>query len=133
MSNKQKYKPGVKITMNKFHKFWVGTTAIVSMFGWNVNIAQAQSLPAHCTGAAIGSLLGLAITGNARAAANAIPPECTTQNQNTSQSPAYSDDQKRVDTEAYIRAENLRNERIKRRNGWLTEPDNVPLSSGPNP
>jgi hypothetical protein len=82
MSNKQKYKPGVKITMNKFHKFWVGTTAIVSMFGWNVNIAQAQSLPAHCTGAAIGSLLGLVITGNARAAADAIPGECR-QNQNS--------------------------------------------------
>ncbi|MDB9310356.1 hypothetical protein PN471_17305 [Aphanizomenon sp. CS-733/32] len=119
--------------MNKFHKLLMGTTAIVSMFGWNVNIAQAQSLPAYCTGSAIGALLGLAITGNAKAASSAIPPECTTQNQNTSQSPAYLDDQKRVYTEAYIRAENLRNERIKRRNGWLTEPDNVPLSSGPNP
>ncbi|MFM6077932.1 MAG: hypothetical protein ACKPCI_05320 [Dolichospermum sp.] len=29
MSNKQKYKPGVKITMNKFHKFWVGTTTVL--------------------------------------------------------------------------------------------------------
>ncbi|MDB9450196.1 MULTISPECIES: hypothetical protein [Nostocales] len=29
--------------MNKFHKLLMGTTAIVSMFGWNVNIAQAQS------------------------------------------------------------------------------------------
>jgi hypothetical protein len=129
---KRKYKSGVKIIMNKF-QLLIGTTAVVSVLGGNVNIAQAQPLPAYCTGAAIGSLLGLAITGNARAAANAIPAECTTQNQNTSQSPAYSDDQKRVDTEAYIRAENLRNERIKRRNGWLTEPDNVPLSSGPNP
>jgi hypothetical protein len=68
--------------MNKFHKLLMGTTAIVSMLGWNINIAQAQPLPAHCTGAAIGSLLGLAITGNARAAANAIPPECR-QNQNS--------------------------------------------------
>ncbi|MTJ49183.1 hypothetical protein [Dolichospermum sp. UHCC 0259] len=29
--------------MNKFHKLLMGTTAIVSMFGWNVNMAQAQS------------------------------------------------------------------------------------------
>ncbi|MFM6042815.1 MAG: hypothetical protein ACKO98_08165, partial [Dolichospermum sp.] len=29
MSNKQKYKPGVKITMNRFHKFWVGTTTVL--------------------------------------------------------------------------------------------------------
>lgn len=111
----------------------MGTTAIVSMFGWNVNIAQAQSIPAYCTGSAIGSLLGLVITGNAEAASSAIPPECTTQNQNTSQSPAYPDDQKRVDIDTYIRLQDLRNEEIKRRNGWLTEPDNVPLSSGPNP
>jgi ABC-type antimicrobial peptide transport system permease subunit len=33
--------------MNKFHKLLMGTTAIVSMFGWNVNIAQAQSIPAY--------------------------------------------------------------------------------------
>ncbi|MDD1416995.1 hypothetical protein MEN41_21020, partial [Dolichospermum sp. ST_con] len=69
--------------MNKFHKLLMGTTAIVSMFGWNVNVAQAQSIPAYCTGSAIGALLGLAITGNAKAASSAIPPECTTQNQNS--------------------------------------------------
>jgi hypothetical protein len=43
--------------MNKFHKLLMGTTAIVSMFGWNVNVAQAQSIPAYCTGSAIGALL----------------------------------------------------------------------------
>jgi tetratricopeptide (TPR) repeat protein len=48
---------------------------------------QSQSLSAHCTGAAIGSLLGLVITGNAQASANAIPTECR-QNQN-SPSPQY--------------------------------------------
>ena len=69
--------------MNKFNQLLIGGTAMVSMLGWNINIAQAQSLPAHCTGAAIGSLLGLVITGNARAAADAIPAECTTQNQNS--------------------------------------------------
>jgi hypothetical protein len=58
--------------MNKFHKLLMGTTAIVSMFGWNVNVAQAQSIPAYCTGSAIGALLGLAITGNAKAASSAI-------------------------------------------------------------
>ncbi|MDB9488267.1 hypothetical protein PN492_17220 [Dolichospermum circinale CS-537/01] len=68
--------------MNKFHKLLMGTTAIVSMLGWNVSIAQAQSLPAYCTGSAIGALLGLAITGNAKAASSAIPPECN-QNQNS--------------------------------------------------
>lgn len=83
MSNKRKYKPGVRTTMNKFNQLLIGGTAMVSMLGWNINIAQAQSLPAHCTGAAIGSLLGLVITGNARAAADAIPAECTTQNQNS--------------------------------------------------
>ncbi|MFM6021586.1 MAG: hypothetical protein ACKPER_01420 [Dolichospermum sp.] len=118
--------------MNKFNQLLIGGTAMVSMLGWNINIAQAQSLPAHCTGAAIGSLLGLVITGNARAAADAIPAECR-QNQNTSQSPAYQNDKKRVDVDAYIRQLDLRNEQIKRRNEWLTEPDNVPLSSGPNP
>ena len=71
--------------MNKLHKLLMGT-AVVSVLGGNVNIAQAQSLPAHCTGAAIGSLLGLAITGNARAAANAIPPECR---QNQPQNPSF--------------------------------------------
>lgn len=74
--------------MNKFHKLLMGTTAMVSMLGWNVNIAQAQPLPAHCTGAAIGSLLGLAITGNARAAADAIPAECR-QNQYAPQNPSF--------------------------------------------
>lgn len=44
-----------------------------------------QSLAAQCTGAAIGSLLGLAITGNARAAANAIPTQC----RQNSPSPQY--------------------------------------------
>ncbi|MDB9310357.1 hypothetical protein PN471_17310 [Aphanizomenon sp. CS-733/32] len=68
--------------MNKFHKLLMGTTAIVSMFGWNVNVAQAQPLPAYCTGSAIGALLGLAITGNAKAASSAIPAECN-QNQNS--------------------------------------------------
>ncbi|MFM6021584.1 MAG: hypothetical protein ACKPER_01410 [Dolichospermum sp.] len=29
--------------MKKFHKLLIGTTVIVSMFGWNVNIAKAQS------------------------------------------------------------------------------------------
>ena len=75
------------MTMNKLHKLLMGT-AVVSVLGGNVNIAQAQSLPAHCTGAAIGSLLGLAITGNARAAANAIPPECR-QNQYAPQNPSF--------------------------------------------
>lgn len=68
------------------------TTAIASVFGGNMNIAQAQSLPAHCTGAAIGSLLGLAITGNARAAENAIPVECR-QNQYAPQDPAFRREQ----------------------------------------
>ena len=40
--------------MNKFHKLLMGTTVIVSMFGWNVNIAQAQSIPEYCTGSAYG-------------------------------------------------------------------------------
>ncbi|MFM6202894.1 MAG: hypothetical protein ACKPE1_27800, partial [Dolichospermum sp.] len=43
MIKKRKYKPGVKIAMNKFHKLLMGTTVIVSIFGWNVNVAQAQS------------------------------------------------------------------------------------------
>ena len=118
--------------MNKFHKLLMGTTAMVSMLGWNVSIAQAQPLPAHCTGAAIGSLLGLAITGNARAAADAIPSECR---QNQLSSDNYTDNYRRVDNDAYtyIRRQDLRNEQIDRRNRWLTEPDNVPLSSGPNP
>ena len=50
----------------------MGTTAIVSMFGWNVNVAQAQSIPAYCNGSAIGALLGLAITGNAKAASSSF-------------------------------------------------------------
>ena len=29
--------------MNKFNQLLIGTTVIVSMFGWNVNIAKAQS------------------------------------------------------------------------------------------
>ena len=52
-----------------------------------LSTSQSQSLPAHCTGAAIGSLVGLVITGNAQASANAIPTECR-QNQN-SPSPQY--------------------------------------------
>ncbi|MFM6344117.1 MAG: hypothetical protein ACKPFK_03090, partial [Dolichospermum sp.] len=31
------------ITMKKFHKLLITTTVIASIFGWNVNIAQAQS------------------------------------------------------------------------------------------
>jgi hypothetical protein len=127
---KRKYKSGGKVTMNKFHKLLMGTTAMVSILGWNVNIAQAQPLPAYCTGAAIGSLVGLAITGNARAAENAIPAECR-QNQDTPPSSAYQDG--RVDNDAYIRRQDLLNEQIRRRNEWLTAPDNVNLSSGPNP
>ena len=69
--------------MNKFNQLLIGGTAMVSMLGWNINIAQAQSLPAYCTGSAIGALIGLAIGANPRAAANAIPAECTTQNQNS--------------------------------------------------
>ncbi|MFM5888095.1 MAG: hypothetical protein ACKOQS_07365, partial [Dolichospermum sp.] len=125
-------KPGVKITMNKLNQLLIGGTAMVSMLGWNMNIAQAQPLPAYCTGSAIGALFGLAIGANPTAAANAIPAECR-QNQYAPQSPAYQDDKKRVDVDAYIRQLDLRNEQIKRRNEWLTEPDNVPLSSGPNP
>jgi hypothetical protein len=51
----------------------------------NTGTSRSQSLPAHCTAAAIGSLLGLAITGNARASANAIPAEC----RQNSPSPQY--------------------------------------------
>jgi hypothetical protein len=76
MSRKLKYKPGVRTTMNKFNQLLIGGTAMVSMLGWNINIAQAQSLPAYCTGSAIGALIGLAIGANPRAAANAIPAEC---------------------------------------------------------
>jgi hypothetical protein len=43
MSNKRKYKPGVRTTMNKFNQLLIGGTAMVSMLGWDVNIAQAQS------------------------------------------------------------------------------------------
>ena len=60
MSRKLKYKPGVRTTMNKFNQLLIGGTAMVSMLGWNINIAQAQSLPAYCTGSAIGALIGLA-------------------------------------------------------------------------
>lgn len=69
--------------MNKLNQLLIGGTAMVSMLGWNINMAQAQSLPAYCTGSAIGALLGLAIGANPSAAANAIPAECTTQNQNS--------------------------------------------------
>jgi hypothetical protein len=31
--------------MNKFHKLLITTTAIVSVFGWNIHLTQAQNIP----------------------------------------------------------------------------------------
>ncbi|MFM6349935.1 MAG: hypothetical protein ACKPFK_33065, partial [Dolichospermum sp.] len=45
MSNKQKYKPGVKITMNRFHKFWVGTTTVLLTAVMLTSCGECQRSP----------------------------------------------------------------------------------------
>ena len=71
--------------------------------------AQSQSLSTQCTGAAIGSLLGLIITGNAQASANAIPSECR-QNQN-SPSPQLNNRNQELNSDSIMKS--TREERYK--------------------
>ncbi|MCX5957575.1 MAG: hypothetical protein NTW51_14525 [Cyanobacteria bacterium] len=55
--------------------------------GVGLSTSLSKSLQARCTGAAIGSLLGLVITGNTRKSTDAIPTEC--RQQQNSPSPQY--------------------------------------------
>ncbi|MDJ0732840.1 MAG: hypothetical protein QNJ47_01945 [Nostocaceae cyanobacterium] len=117
--------------MNKFTKLLMTTTAIASVFGWNIHTTQAQTIEELRDAYCVGSLIGGLMRGNTAA----IPLECT-QNQSQSQGSlntaprSYNQYQRtnRRDIERYIDQQNRRVNQIERYSDWLTEPDNVCLS-----
>jgi hypothetical protein len=101
--------------MNKLYKLFITATAIASVLGWNINVAQAQSQETYCTASAIGALLGLAITGDAETAASVIPSECTENNQPAPKRPYRHQQPSRRDSNDYVNQQRL----------WLLEQQRV--------